>query len=127
MGSSVAVKPRPTIIGKFPNDDPNGVALATNVKLTFNAPLDGSGHDMRAAVDYGFAIALVALAVVIVVLPLVDTGTVSRDTGLTAVGFAIADIVMCILFMVFVEPGTAFGHNKPIYENFFYKPNSFLK
>jgi hypothetical protein len=52
---------------------------------------------MLAAVDYGFAIALVAVAIVMVVLPLVDTGTVSRDTGLTAVGFAIGDIVICIL------------------------------
>ena len=56
---------------------------------------------------------LVVIAIVIVSIPLIETGTVDfRGTGLTAVGFAIAGIIIAIITALFVKPGTIVGGNR---------------
>jgi hypothetical protein len=55
---------------------------------------------------FAFAAILIIVAIVIVVIPLIEAGGVDRGTGITAVGFAIGGIVVAILTVLFVKPGT---------------------
>jgi hypothetical protein len=44
-----------------------------------------------------------------IAFPLVETGTVSKDTGITAIGFFIGGIVCAILVVLFVKPGVVYS------------------
>ncbi len=63
--------------------------------------------DVIAGLGFAFSIVLMIGAITQIAYPLVTTGAIPQNVGLSAIWFFIGGIVTSILVVLFLKPGTA--------------------